>query len=1074
MTILTELALRRKSVTVMAMILLLLAGVFSYNQLRQELFPEISFSIVYIATYYEQGDPSTVANDVTSKVEDLILGMSDLEKVTSISTSSQSLVTANFVPGADVEDAEEEIRSRVSGLVLPDAAGDPYVLRLTSDIFPVMLLTVSGQQDIPALRRLTDEEIIPRLEAVDGVYDVTVEGGVPERVSVIVDPTRTNEHDLTIQDVVNAVAGNSIDLSAGTLTRDERSIGLRAYQGYANLDSIRDLPVGYTRPAPNPANPSAGDATVTPVLLSDVATVRIDTPESDTVSRTNGRPSLSLQVLRLPDGNTIELTQELLAVIDDLNLPADARVDVLYNDGPELEEQLANVVGQGGLGFAIAVFAIFIFLLQLRPSAVRGILNTLRPTLIIAISIPLSIMITVLVMAVFDWTLNFMSLAGLAIAVGRIVDDSIVVLENIYRHVQAGGRRFTTGGAEAPAYRFALPGENPRLEAAIHGTREVGPAILASTLTTVAVFLPLAFIPGIVGEFFLPFAQTVCVSLLASTFIALTAVPVLASMLLRQGDMADEDDTVVEDTWLQRIYTPVLRWALRHPLLTVLGCIAAVAASIPLVFLLPITLFSSGEAESMRIDVTMPENTAAAAMFREVRAIEQTLDGYVQAGYITSYQGTMGSTSQDFGPNVGETGFDVSGFFLALSDNVPADFADELRAALPDKENVDIQVFVDSAGPPQAGIEISVTGSDYTEVQAAANTLVERITPLDGVVNLKTNVSDNKEELTFEVDTAEAGRYGLSSLAVAGQIRTWVYGNDAADISISGNSYDVVVRGKDDQVDEIGELQNLPIAGPFGAVPLGSISDVKTTVGPAVVTHYDGDRSVTITGEIEARDPQATSAGINRVINDANFPPNVTVQQGGFASDIEEQFQNVYIAMAIGLALVYLVMVATLGSLRDPFIVVLSMPLAVVGAFIALTVTGRALSLPSMMGFLFLIGIVVTNAIVLIIFIDQLRQQGLAAADAVLLAGRTRLRPILMTAFTTILALFPLAFSNASGLVGSELATVVIGGLMSSTFLTLVAVPVTYLLLHRSIPDLFGRARRLIFRPAPAGPDAVP
>jgi len=1065
--------LRRKSVTVMAMILLLLAGVFSYNQLRQELFPEISFSIVYIATYYEQGDPSTVANDVTSKVEDLILGMSDLEKVTSISTSSQSLVTANFVPGADVEDAEEEIRSRVSGLVLPDEAGDPYVLRLTSDIFPVMLLTVSGKQDIPALRRLTDEEIIPRLEAVDGVYDVTVEGGVPERVSVIVDPARTNEHDLTIQDVVNAVSGNSIDLSAGTLTRDERSIGLRAYQGYANLDSIRDLPVGYTRPPPNPANPAAGDATVTPVLLSDVATVRIDTPESDTVSRTNGRPSLSLQVLRLPDGNTIELTQELLAVIDNLNLPPDVQVDVLYNDGPELEEQLANVVGQGGLGFAIAVFAIFIFLLQLRPSAIRGILNTLRPTLIIAISIPLSIMITVLIMAVFDWTLNFMSLAGLAIAVGRIVDDSIVVLENIYRHVQAGGRRFPTGGAEAPAYRFALLGENPRLEAAIRGTREVGPAILASTLTTVAVFLPLAFIPGIVGEFFLPFAQTVCVSLLASTFIALTAVPVLASMLLRQGDMADEDDTVVEDTWLQRIYTPVLRWALRHPLLTVLGCIAAVAASIPLVFLLPITLFSSGEAESMRIDVTMPENTAAAAMFREVRAIEQTLDGYVQEGYITSYQGTMGSTSQDFGPNVGETGFDVSGFFLALSDNVPPEFADELRAALPDKEDVDIQVFVDSAGPPQAGIEISVTGSDYGQVQSAANTLVERIAPLDGVVNLKTNVSDNKEELTFEVDTAEAGRYGLSSLAVAGQIRAWVYGNDAADVSLSGDTYDVVVRGEDDQVDEIGELQNLPIAGPFGAVPLGSISDVKTTVGPAVVTHYDGDRSVTITGEIEARDPQATSAGINRVINDANFPLSVTVQQGGFASDIEEQFQNVYIAMAIGLALVYLVMVATLGSLRDPFIVVLSMPLAVVGAFIALTVTGRALSLPSMMGFLFLIGIVVTNAIVLIIFIDQLRQQGLAAADAVLLAGRTRLRPILMTAFTTILALFPLAFSNASGLVGSELATVVIGGLMSSTFLTLVAVPVTYLLLHQSVPDLFARARRLVFRPAPAGTDAV-
>ncbi len=1074
MTFLTELALRRKSVTVMAMILLLLAGLFSYNQLRQELFPEISFSIIYVVTSYQQGDPSTVAADVTSKVEDLIVGMSDLEKTTSVSTGNLSLVTANFIPGTDVEGAEEEIRSRVSGLALPDSAGEPYVLRLTSDIFPVMMISVSGKEDIPTLRRITDDEIIPRLEAVSGVYDVTVRGGVPERVSVIVDPARTDEHDLTIQDVVNAVTGNSIDLSAGTLNRDDRSVGLRAYRGFGNLDSISNLPVGFTRNAPGPGNAAASDGTVTPVLLSDVATVEIDTPESDTISRTNGQPSLSLEVLRLPEGNTIELTQELLAVINDLNLPSDVQVDILYNGGPELEEQLVNVVGQGGLGFVIAVLAIFLFLLQLRPTAIRGILNTLRPTVIIAISIPLSVMSTILVMAVFDWTLNFMSLAGLAIAVGRIVDDSIVVLENIYRHVQTGPRLMPTGESNVAGYRFAQLGDNPGLAAAIRGTREVGPAILASTLTTVAVFLPLAFIPGIVGEFFLPFAQTVCVSLLASTFIALTAVPVLASTLLRRGDMADEGETIVEDTWLQRIYTPVLRWALNHPLLTVLGCIIAVAGSLPLIAILPITLFSSGEAESMRIDISMPENTGASAMFREVRDVELVLDQYVDSGYLTSYQATMGSTSEDFGPNVAESGFDVAGFFLVLSDNVPPEFADELRQALPDKENVGIQVFVDSAGPPQAGIEIAVTGSDFTQVQSAAASLVERMTPIEGVVNLKTNVSDSKEELTFEVDATAAGRYGLNSLAVAGQIRTWVYGHDAADVNLSGETYDVVVRGQDERVDEIVELQNLPIAGPFGAVPLGSISDVKTTVGPSVVTHYDGDRSITITGDIEARDPQAVSARINRTIAESPLPTGVNIQQGGFASDIQDQFRNVYIAMLIGVALVYLVMVATLGSLRDPFIVVLSMPLAVVGALVALTVTGRALSLPSMMGFLFLIGIVVTNAIVLIIFVDQMRNQGLAVRDAIMLSGRTRLRPILMTAFTTILALLPLAFSNASGLVGSELATVVIGGLISSTFLTLVAVPVTYLLLHQSIPDLASRARRLIARQPNPGVDPVP
>ncbi len=1050
----------------MAMLLLLAAGVFSYSQIQQELFPEISFSIIYVATNYQQGDPNTVATDVTAKVEDAISGLPDLDKTTSISTPSMSLVTANFAPGADVESAEEEIRSRVSGLQLREEAGDPFVLRLTSDIFPIMWLSVSGERDIPALQRIVDDEILPRLEAVDGVYEVNVEGGVTERVSVIVDPVRSDEHGLGIQDVVNAVSGNSVDLNAGFLNNGDHSIGLRTYRGYGDLESIRDLPVDYRHAAFGSAGAPPAEDGGTPIMLSDVATVRVDTPDAATISRTNGQPSISLQVLQLPEGNTIEVAQELLTIITSLELPPDVRVDVLYNDGPELEEQLTSVVGQGGLGFVIAVIAIFLFLLQLRPTVIRGILQTLRPTVIIAISIPLSIMITILVMAVMDWTLNFMSLAGLAIAVGRIVDDSIVVLENIYRHVQAGSTRYPMQGPEFTAYRLMPLGDDPGLTAAIRGTREVGPAILASTLTTVAVFLPLAFIPGIVGEFFLPFAQTVCVSLLASTFIALTAVPVLSSLLLRAGDMADEDDSVSRDTWLQRIYTPILTWALNHPLISVLACIAAVGATLPLILVLPITLFSSGEAEAMRIDVTMPENTGATAIHREVREVETILDRYVDAGYIVSYQATLGSTSQDFGPGLGETGFDVAGFFIALSDTAPPDLDEQLRAELPQKEGVDVQLFVDSAGPPQAGIEIAVTGSDFSRVRQVAQDLVGRIEPLDGVVNLKTNLSDESEELTFEVDASEARRYGLTSAAVAGQVRTWVYGVDAANVSLMGDTYDVVVRGPAEQVDELVELQNLSIGGPLGTANLGSIADAKTTVGPSLVTHYDGDRSVTITGEFLGNDPQAISGRIDRIIENADLPAGVQIRQGGFASDIQEQFNNVYLAMMIGLALVYLVMVATLGSLRDPFIVVLSMPLAVVGALIALTVTGRALSLPALMGFLFLIGIVVTNAIVLITFVSQLRSQGLGALDAMILAGRTRLRPILMTAFTTILALFPLAFSDTSGLVGAELATVVIGGLISSTFLTLVAVPVTYMLLHDAIPSAWSSLiRRLTRRP---------
>ena len=1027
----------------MVMVLLLVAGVYSYNRLQQELFPDISFGTIFVYSGYQQSDPATIAEEVTSPIEDIILGMRGLEQVTSVSTSDLSVVTANFNTDTDMSDAEDEIRSEISSLNLPEADWGPNVIRLTSDIFPVMLLSVTGERDIPALQRVIDDQILPALEAVDGVYDVQVQGGISERVSVIVDSTLLEERDLTIQHVANAVGGNSIDMSAGSLSSADRTITLRTYHDYGNLDAIRDVPVGFVRSDPPPGGNTK------PILVSDVAEVVIDTPEAVTISRTNSQPSVSLSILRLPEGNTIAITNELLAVIAALELPPDVRLRVLANEGPELEEQLSDVTGQGALGFAIAVLAIFLFLLQIRPSVIRGILNTLRPTAIIGISIPLSLMTTMVVMASFDWALNFMSLSGLAIAVGRIVDDSIVVLENTYRHVQTG---------------------ESRTSAAIRGAREVGPAIVSSTLTTVAVFVPLAFIPGIVGQFFLPFAQTVCVSLIASTLVALTAVPALGATLLRQGDMAFEDaDTINRDTWLQRVYTPLLRWALRHRLITVAACIIVVASSLFLVTVLPITLFSSGTVQQAHIDVTMPENTSAGAMYREVREIEQVLQTYVDAGYVTSYQATMGSLSEDFGPSVGQSGYDVAGFIIPFIDDTPGDLVDRMREAFPSKENVDIRIFADEVGPPQAGLEVTVTGANYADVQSAARDILYSIEHVPGVVNLKTNISDTAEELTFAVNLNEAGRYGLDSRSIATQVRTWVHGAQVADINLMGDSYDVVVRGRRGVADEIAELQLLPIGSPLGGnVPLGNVSEVKSTLGPALITHYDGDRSVTITGEFEGRDTRAISSQVGRIIQDMEFPSGVTIRQGGFASDLREQFANVYLAMVIGVCLVYLVMVATMGSLRDPFIIVLSMPLAVVGALVALYITGRALSLPAMMGFLFLIGIVVTNAIVLLTFVNQLRAQGHGALQAVIEAGRTRLRPILMTAFTTILAILPLAFSDADGIVGAELATVVIGGLISSTFLTLVAVPVAYMLLHESVPHLAtGISRWVTWRPSP-------
>ena len=1047
MIILSKLALRSRTVTVMALVLILAGGVYGYQQLQQELFPEISLGVINVSTSFQQGTPYQVAQEVTKPIEDAIIGMEGLKEVTSTSRGRRSSVRASFETNADLAEAEAEIVNRVSSLRLPDAAGDPRVFALTPNQRPVMELSVSGQRDIPELLRIVERQIVPPLQAVGGVFEVAVEGGVSEQVFVTVDPTLLATYDLTIQSIIGALQSNAVDVTAGSMTAREGIVTVRAFHGYGNLEAIRSLPVGFARPEAGPAGRRAGDASATPIRLSEVADVRVATPEARTVSRTNGQPSVSLNVLKTPGGNTIDITREIDAALVELEreLPADLSIAVMDSQAPRLEEELSKVIGQGTQGFAFAVIAVFVFLLQVRPQIVSGVINTFRPTVIIAVSIPLSIMVTMLVMAVCDWTLNFMSLAGLAIAVGRIVDDSIVVLENIYRHIQDG---------------------SGRASAVIEATQEVSPAIVASTLTTVAVFIPLGFLPGVVGQFFLPFAQTVCVSLAASTLVALTAVPVLASWFLRQGDMAVGPEGRRRDTLLQKVYAPLLRVALRFRLLTAIGSVGIVLGSLTLITQLPIELFSQGRTEGIRIDLNL-RNPSTGRLFREVRSVEQTLDGFVAAGSVESYQVTLGSGSRSFGAGSADASFDRAGFTVVLDEEAPADLDEQIRNALPESRGVTARVFADSGGPGRGGgVRLTLTGPDYADVRVATDILAQAIERDPGVRNASTNIVDGAEEFTISIDPNEAGRYGLSTANVADQIRTWLLGREVGEISLGEDTLEVVVRGAPEAVDEPEDIPLLPISGSAGSVPLGAISDAGYTVGPSVVTHYNGYRSATVSGSLAGRDAGAIGERIDDIIGTTPLPAGIRVRSGGTFSDIREEFNNVYVAMAIGVSLVYLVMVATLGSLKIPFIIVLSMPLAVVGALVALVITDRALSLPALMGFLLLVGIVVTNAIVLLTFVQQLRQRGEPPLEAVMRAGQTRLRPILMTAFTTILALIPLSMSDSAGLVGAELATVVIGGLISSTFLTLIAVPVVYLLFEESVPNLYHRVRRLVWRRA--------
>ena len=1049
MSFLTGIALRRRSVTIMLIILLLVGGVIVYGRLERELFPQIEFPNITILTIYPSANPDAVVRDVTDPIEEAIDGISGLDDIRSVSSENMSLVIATFEFGEDIVEAERTIVSNLNGIRFPDGVEDPLVSRIANDVFPVIQLSVLGDRDIPSLQRILDDLVLPSIERVPGVFEVNVIGGSYEQVLVTVDTDKLKDLGLSVSQVSKSIRENNLSFPAGGIDDGSRTFPVRTSHELNSLDEVRNLVVGLEFVP-------GGRRDQRPILLSDVAEVRLGTEKATRISRTNGKPSLSITVTKEPDANTVEVTAQVVEAMDQLEgLPPDVEIIILTNDGPEIQSQLSSLVQEGFLGLVFAVAMVFVFLLNLRPTIMKGVVLTLRPTLIIGLSIPLSILSGILLMGLAGLTLNFMTLAGLAIAVGRVVDDSIVVLENMFRHIQAG---------------------EDRLQATIEGTREVGAAIVSSTLTTVVVFIPLAFIQGLVGSFFSPFAMAVSFALVGSTIVALTAVPVLGAIFLRQGDVPsnigpDSAPTGL-DSWMQRLYIPALIWSLRHKLATILIAVGTVTASLGLLFVIPVTLFPSGAPQFLTLDVELPNGTSVKRTFEEVLRVESVLAELKDQGEVKAYQVSLGASSDEFGPAAGGGGFHRAGFIIAMEDDVRSDIGDVVRAKLPKTEDVTITVKEIENGPPTDALEINITGSNFTAIAEVANQLEAELGSLDGIINLTSDISEARDEVVINIDPRRAAEFGLTTREVALQVARYTVGETVSEIELEGETIDIVVKGDPDDVNDINKLKSLNIEGPFGIEKLGTLSDIALEKGPVSISRFDGERSASITGGIVGEDTRAVGITLQAKIDSLDIPPSVQVKTGGIFSQIAEGFEDVFTAMAIGIVLVYLVMVATLGSLRNPLIIVISLPLATVGALIALALTGRTLSLSALMGFLLLIGVVVTNAIVLIVFVEQLREQGRTVFEALVEGSQVRMRPILMTAFTTTFALLPMAsFASGEGvIIGAELATVVIGGLISSTFLTLVVIPVIYTIVHVDVPrfaQYFGSIIGVADRPDP-------
>ena len=1020
MSFLTSIALRRPTVVLLAVVIILISGVFAYRSLQVELFPQIEFPLVTVFAAYPSADPEAVVREVTEPIERAVSGTEGLETIQSTSSEGNATVLATFKYGTDMAEAESVIRNAVNGTTFPPGAEEPRIGRFNPDFFPVIQFGVISDRDVSEVQDLVQSLIIPEISNIEGVMDVDVTGEMERSVMVTADPDRLAANGITFFQVATALRENNLTLPAGLLFDGSRAVIVKTTHTFDSVEEISDLVVG------------ASQSGV--VRLSDVAEVSLGAGRPDSISRTNGKTGVSVAVSKKPEANTLDVTtaiNEALAAID--GMPADVEIVVVTDQGPGIQEQIDSLIKEGMFGFLFAVSVVFAFMLTIRPTLSRGLLNTLRPTIVIGLSIPLSVFTGILLMTWQDMSLNFMTLGGLAISVGRVVDDSIVVLENVYRHIQGGRNRW---------------------RAALEATSEVAPAIFASTMTTVVVFLPLAFIQGLVGAFFLPFALTVTFALIASLLVALTAVPVLAALFLRPGDLpegaGDEGELPMQESWLQRTYLQILGWVLGHRAVTLLVAIVLTASSLGLLTLIPVNLFGGGGERILIAELSLPPGTRVDQTIAEVTEIEERI-----AGVSDVYSVSIGARDLNLGGI--PAGLEQASFFATLSEDAPDDIASILRTEL-EKPGQLVRVSEASDGPPSAGVEILITGPNYEDIVSVAGELAASISTIEGIVNLESNVAQARPEVSIEVDPEKAALIGLNTRQVGLQLSQYLIGQTVTTINVDGDAVDVVLLGDLGSTRGIDQVQSLVIVGPAGAVPVEELAELVMKEGPVSISRTDGVRSSTIQADIVADDTQAVGVLVDEKIAALNLPPGVSVSSGGIFADIEEGFQAIFITMAVGVVLVYLVMVASLGSLRNPFVIVTTLPLALIGVLVALAITGRPLGLPAMMGMLLLIGIVVTNAIVLIAFVEQQRAKGMAVRDALLSGARVRLRPILMTALTTSFALLPLAIeTGGGGLISAELATVVIGGLVSSTALTLLVLPIVYLLFNDSIPRLLGR-----------------
>lgn len=986
MSWLTIIALKKRWLTFLIVAIITGVSIWSTLMLQMELIPDIELPVTSVITVYPQAKPEKVMEDVTVKVEGAISGMKKLDTIISTVSEGSTFTMAMFDYGTDMEKVNETIRQNLVGLELPQEVRNlpntipqikenPQLYAIDMNIMPMVMIGVTGNMLPGELEELAHDKITPRLEEIEGVYHVSVDGGTSKQLLVNLDAGALNAADLSMSQV----------------------IGVMASREYDNLDQLRDVVIA--------------DGTI----LGNIAETKLGMPPGTAISRTNGQTSVIIYVMKTAEANTVTTANAVIEELEDIKteLHGEVQMFTVLDQSEYIERSIGDLSRNALIGFVLAAIVVFFFLMAFRASIVT------------AISIPLSLLLGFLVMRFLGITINLLTLSAMAIVVGRVIDNSIVVLEVIYRRMQHG-----------EAFR----------DAAINGVREVVAPITSSTLATVVIFIPIAFVGGIVGEMFMPFALTMTIALIASLIVALMVIPPLSNFRISGKSKAMD-----KQTWYERAYLPMLKWVLKHRGSTIIIAAGIFLASFTLLPVIGTAFMPVMSEKMLTVEVEMPRGTDLATTEEAAILVEQVIEANPNVTIYQTDAGASGSLMGGFTSMMGAGGRTATITVLFDPEVDLEQQAGELRQNLKGLvESGTVTVSAGEAGMGAmmgSGLDISVRGDDYSSIAATGQQLFDEIKNVYGIAELELVLPEMEPKLDIKPDMSKMMSSGLSMeqlQQINQEFMVMTMGEGVSRVDIDGRTYEIYVNGIAGDLNSADTAAELRVGYP-NTVMLGDIASVTLGEQQTNIQRIDEKLAVSIAGTITAADVGAVNMEIQQKINGMDLPEGVEVTMGGVMEMMQESFSGMFIAIIVAILLAYAVIVVTFRSFLKPIIIMVSLPLASIGALVGLLIAGYPLGVSALMGVLMLVGIVLTNAIVLIDLVEKLRRQGMATYDAIIEAGRTRMRPILMTALTTMIAMLPIAVGLGEGAVlSAELAVVVIGGLFSSTLLTLLVIPVLY------------------------------